>query len=562
MKMYSLRRCIALAALSSIMLAACSDEDPTEPNLGAPTIAVTAAAENRITIAITAVSGATGYNVERATGPSGGTFAQIGTTTTTSFVDNTVQPTTTYRYRAAATQGGRVSSFSSEVTATTVAAAQKTATITSDITSNRTLFADTVYTISGFVHVANGATLTIQPGTRIVGDQSVLGSSLFVLRGARIVANGTAQAPIVFTSARPVGQRQPGDWGGLVIVGNGLINRSGTVSVEGTGTCTASCAAGSNYVVNYSGGNNNADNSGSLQYVRVEFAGFAPQDAAELNSFTFAAVGSGTVLSNLQALAGLDDSFEWFGGAVDAKYLVSYESGDDHFDMSEGFSGRLQYLIAYQTKVLTPRSGAGSVSSDPMGIENDGCNGTGCDNGHNSTPLTLPVVANFTLIGRGDAATQSTGGDIGMTLRRGAGGHYVNGVIGRFPRAAISVRDAGTQTRVTENNLTINNILASETGAMYQAGQQAGVDTIANNIRSTTTTTASLFASVPTTPASEIQIDWMPAPAAAIRSGGLSTFTGNLVSRAGTFVTATAYLGAADPNGAKWWQGWTYYAQN
>src|SRR5262245_7918026 len=98
------------------------------------------------------------------------------------------------------------------------------ATITTDITSNRTLNADTVYTLSGFIHVANNATLTIQAGTRIVGDANVLGSSLFIMRGARIMAIGTAQAPIVFTSSRPAGQRQPGDWGGLIIIGNAPVN--------------------------------------------------------------------------------------------------------------------------------------------------------------------------------------------------------------------------------------------------------------------------------------------------------------------------------------------------
>ena len=561
MKMSALRRSLALLALLGVPLAACSDEDPAAPSLSAPTVTATAAGQGKITLTIAAVAGATGYTIERATGASGGTFTQLATITNTTYEDNTVQPGTTYRYRAAATQGTRISSFSTEVSATAAAAGPAVATITGDITANRTLFSDTTYTISGFVHVANGATLTIQPGTKIVGDQNVLGSSLFILRGARIIANGTAQAPIVFTSARPVGQRQPGDWGGLVIVGNGVINRSGTVQVEGTGTVTGT-TPGTNYVVNYSGGNNNADNSGSLQYVRVEFAGFAPADAQELNSFTFAAVGSGTVLNNLQSLAGLDDSFEWFGGAVDAKYLVSYESGDDHFDMSEGYSGRLQYLIAYQSKVRVPRSGAGSVSTDPQGIENDGCNGTGCDLGQNSTPLTMPVVANFTIIGRGDAASQSSAGDFGMVLRRGTGGHYVNGFLGRWTRSGIAVRDAATQMRITEGNLTINNILTAEVGSLYQASQQAGVDTVANNIHATTATTASLLASVPTAPTGPAQIDWTPSATSALRTSGLGAFSGNLALRAGTFVTATAYVGAADPNGAKWWLGWTNYAQN
>ncbi len=103
----------------------------------------------------------------------------------------------------------------------------------------------------------------------------------------------------------------------------------------------------------------------------------------------------------MQALAGLDDSYEFFGGGLVGDHLVSYESGDDHFDMSEGFRGKLQYLIAMQSTQLTPRTGSGSLSIDPEGIENDGCNGSGCDLALNSTPLTIPVIANFTLVGTG-----------------------------------------------------------------------------------------------------------------------------------------------------------------
>ena len=280
--------------------------------------------------------------------------------------------------------------------------------IEGDITASRTLYSDTTYTLRGFVHVAQGATLTIQPGTVIKGDFAVPGSSLFILRGARIVAQGTADNPIVFTSSQPEGSRLPGDWGGLILVGNASANRAGDIAVEGTGTYTVGNDPGQNYLVNYitTGGNTaDADDSGSLSYVRVEYAGFAPSQNNELNAFTFAAVGSGTQLSYLQALAGLDDSFEFFGGTVDANHLVSYEAGDDHFDMSEGYRGRLQYLIAMQTTQFAQRPGVGSPSSDPQGIENDGCNGGGCTNGFDSGPFTTPVVANFTLIGTGDLAS-------------------------------------------------------------------------------------------------------------------------------------------------------------
>src|SRR5262249_10077496 len=161
--------------------------------------------------------------------------------------------------------------------------------------------------------------------------------------------------PIVFTSAKTTG-RQPGDWGGLILVGNAKINRSGSVEVEGTNT------SAQNYSVLYSaapGTTVDTDNSGSLSYVRVEFAGYAPALNAELNSFTFAAVGSGTKIHYLQSMASLDDAFEFFGGGLDGDHLVAYETGDDMFDMSEGFQGRLQYLIGFNSVQLTPRTGAG-----------------------------------------------------------------------------------------------------------------------------------------------------------------------------------------------------------
>ena len=429
-------------------------------------------------------------------------------------------------------------------------------TIRADILTDRTLFADTTYVISGFVHVANGATLTIQPGTRILGNADVLGSSLFIMRGAKIRAVGTEAKPIVFTSSRPAGSRAPGDWGGLIIIGNGIINRSGTVLLEGSGTNQVT-----NPAINYAGGTNNADDSGELRYVRIEFAGYATATDAELNSLTLAAVGSGTRIEYVQTLAGLDDAFEFFGGAVDAKHLVSYEAGDDHFDMSEGYQGRLQYLIGYQTRVLTPRSGAGSVSTDPQGIENDGCNGAGCAaTPHNSTPLTAPVVANFTLVGRGDPSTMFSGGDIGMVLRRGTAGYYVNGVLSRWANAGISVRDAATQQRITDGDMALSNILVNETATLFQAGQQTGVDPVASNIA--LTGSAVLFASVPAAPTSTAQIDWSPAPNAPSRIGGLSTFSGRMQVAAGSAVSATTYRGAAAPDGAKWWSNWTNYAIN
>jgi len=584
------RRISALTlAMATFALAACSsDDDPTEntvpPLLGASAAPNPAATTSSIIVTFQSRTGDNSYNIERAEGATGGTFAQVGTVpapaapVTVTYTDNALKLNTTYRYRIFAVRGSQTSTASSEFAATTgQAGGGGNVDVTADITTNTTWTSDKTYTLKGFIHVASGATLTIQPGTKIMGDFATLGSSLFILRGAKINAVGTADAPIVFTSSRAVGQRQPGDWGGLILIGNAKINRSGTVSVEGTGTDGSAVVSGKNYTINYSGGTADDDNSGTLSYVRVEFAGFAPAPDQELNSFTFAAVGSGTRISYLQSMAGLDDSYEFFGGGLVGDHLVSYESGDDHFDMSEGFRGKLQYLIAFQSTQLTPRTGSGSLASDPEGIENDGCNGSGCDLGFNSAPFTIPVIANFTLVGTGDAATSGTAGGLGMMVRRGTGGYYVNGVIARYPRGGVSLRDADTYTRagatpitdLATADLAIKNVLFTENATIFQGANgtnvQNSLDLAGNSLVSSTTATAALFTAFPATVSATTTaaaFDWTPAAASPITAGGLATFTGKLATAAGTTIAGTAYVGAAQPGGTKWWQGWTIYARN
>ncbi|CAN5851987.1 hypothetical protein BH23GEM5_BH23GEM5_15220 [soil metagenome] len=442
---------------------------------------------------------------------------------------------------------------------------QGAATISLDITSDRTLSPDTVYTLGGFVHVTQGATLRILPGTRIEGRS---GSALFILRGAKIDARGTATSPIVFTSAQPEGQRSPGDWGGLIIVGNGIVNRASPVLLEGTNTNPGG-GSGQNYAVDYSGGSNNADDSGVLEYVRIEFAGFGPAQDAELNSITLAAVGSGTRIQYVQTLAGLDDSFEWFGGAVDGKYLISYESGDDHFDASEGYVGRNQFLIAYQSTQLQNAPGAGNTSSDPQGFENDGCAGANCNSGQTSQPYTIPMFANFSVIGPGPGVYTAPGGGRGMVLRRGTGGHYVNGIVARWPSAAIAIRDAATQSRIEAGDFTLRNILVAENGTMFEpdvassSTRHFALDATVNQIVAHSGTATSLFTGLPSQPAvpTTATLDWALAANSPARTGGTGPFTGALAAKAGNFVTGTSYRGAADPNGQRWWTGWTSYAR-
>ena len=544
---------VASVVMSAGLLSACGDDDPTGPNNPPPTgVAATASSATAVTVTFQPVQGATGYVVQRAAGT--GSFAVVDTIQTTTFQDTGLQPATQYRYQVASIVGGRMGFFGPELAVSTLAPGRGAAVIDADITANRTLFADTVYTLRGFVKVASGATLTIQPGTRIQGDFATVGSSLFILRGARIMARGTRENPIVFTSSRPAASALPGDWGGLIIIGRGVINRASPVILEGTENFPQP--------INYAGGTDNADNSGELRYVRIEFAGYATQPNAELNTLTLAAVGSGTVIEYVQAANGLDDSFEWFGGAVDGKYLVSYEAGDDHFDASEGYVGRNQFLIAYQTKVPTTRPEAGAAASDPQGIENDGCAGAGCASGELSTPFTIPMFANFTLVGTG--RTNTSGGEVGMVLRRGTGGFYVNGVVTRWGRAAISMRNTTTQARATAGDLVVRNLLLAQNGVAFEAGtDRFSVDAAANAIQTADATAVSLFTALPAAPTQASELNWSLSAASPARTGGLSAFTGAMATKAGTFVTATTYRGAADPAATtNWWDGWTrYYAK-
>lgn len=551
----ALRRWMATSVL--LAMAACDGGTDPQP-LTAPTGLTSAAGSQQVTLTWQEVEDADGYTVQRAS--AAGTFADVGTPAAPTFTDTGLTANTTYRYRVSAIRGTETGP-ATELTVTT--SNLPLVLIEGDITANRTFYRDSVYRLRNFIHVGSGARLTVQSGTRIEGEP---GSALFIMRGASIEAIGTAAQPIVFTSSQSVGARQPGDWGGLILIGGGQINRTGEILLEGTGTNAAS-----NPTIPYSGGTaaGDAGSSGRLSYVRIEFAGFGPAPNQELNSLTLAAVGSGTTIDHIQTLAGLDDSYEWFGGTVDARYLVSYESGDDHFDASEGFRGRVQHMIAYQDTVLPPRAFAGNLSSDPQGIENDGCDaGTGTCT-FNSTPLTTPMFANFTVVGTGPGVVPS-GGGIGMLLRRGVGGYYVNGIIARWPNAAMSIRDAATWDRVAAGNLVIRSLLLAENaktfttaGGQFPAAADSAATKTAWNVETAAGTTGSLFTAFPARPAAPTigTMDWTPPTASPAATGGTGAFTGTLATVGGTFVTGTTYRGAAAPGGEKWWQGWTNYAR-
>ena len=553
---------LAGVAALAVTTAACGDDDPTGTDgLGAPTdVVATSLTPTSVQVTWSVVPGADSYEVDRA--PATGDFSTVATELgTTVYTDNAVSASTAYRYRVRAVKGNEESASSTIASVTTLTPGAEISVVTG-ITSDRTFHSDTTYVLSGAVKVSNGATLTIEAGTRIVGDTMFAGSSLWVLRGSRIEANGTAAAPIVFTSQRAPGDRAPGDWGGIVIIGNAPINRTGSpIFTEGpAGTAE-----------NYAGGTDFNDDSGHLTYVRIEFAGYDISNGSgqELNSLSSYAVGRGTSYDYVQSMEGLDDSFEFWGGAVDIRHMISFESGDDHFDWSEGYQGRGQYLIALQTTVPTPRPGTGTTSSDPRGFEGDGCDNatSGCT--FANQPHSMPLFANFTLIGPGTGVFSSTDGN-GAVIRRGSGGTFVNGVIARWPGVGISVRNTESRTLLDADSLYFRNIVLAENGANFEAAGTNFGSTLADSASAwslTTATLANTFAGtlpVGATDITDLTLNLGAGTAAA--TAGDATLDALVAARAGSFfggtLSGTAYAGAIAPGATPWYQGWTNFERD
>ncbi|MDR2358997.1 MAG: hypothetical protein LBD87_04255 [Prevotellaceae bacterium] len=241
---------------------------------------------------------------------------------------------------------------------------------------NYVLDASHVYVIRGWVYIAEGSSLKIPAGTLLKGkseDANVKGSSLIIERGAKIYIEGTAAQPVVFTSDKPAGQRKPGDWGGIIICGKAKNNQS-EMQIEGGPRSRH-------------GGNDDADNSGVITYCRVEFAGYPFLTDKEINGITLGSVGSGTTFHHVQVSYSNDDSFEWFGGAVNATHLIAYHGWDDDFDTDNGFSGILQFLLGIRHPKIADTSLSNGFESD-----NDA-------DGDDKTPYTSAKFCNVTLIG-------------------------------------------------------------------------------------------------------------------------------------------------------------------
>lgn len=338
-----------------------------------------------------------------------------------------------------------------------------TETLSSIISADKTLYSNVTYQLSGKTYVTNGATLTIQPGTRIEGlynSENTMASALIITRGCKIMAQGTADKPIVFTAQNG----QKGGWGGLVILGKAVVNQGTECAIEGIDASTAPAGVDIHF-----GGTNDNDNSGVLSYVRVEYAGASIAADNELNAFTFGGVGRGTRLDHCQAFHGADDAFEFFGGCVNGKYLVSTATDDDGLDFDWGYTGTIQYALVTIEPTMT-------YSKDPNGIE--------CDNdklGSTKTPFTHPVLSNLTIKGTTKGQVAQVG-ESGTALkscadfRRNCEFTLINSVVYGFPRGIL--RETKNSNYVLENNV----ICAASNG------QVAGINFSADNATNDTFT--------------------------------------------------------------------------
>jgi tRNA A-37 threonylcarbamoyl transferase component Bud32 len=291
--------------------------------------------------------------------------------------------------------------------------------LSGEIVGDARLTCDRRYRLSFMTFVRPGATLTIEPGTTIVGDRDSLGA-LVVQPGARLLAAGTAERPIVFTSAAPPGERHAGDWGGLLVLGRAPINLRDAAGRPVRGRVEG-IVAGGEY-----GGDDPDDSSGVIRHVRVEYSGTALGPNNEINGVTLAGVGRGTVLDHVQVRHTADDCFEFFGGTVDAHHLICQDPGDDGFDWDLGYTGRLQFLLL---------RGGGATVDSAHGLEGDNDPA-----GSNHTPRSDPQIYNATLCGRGHRLAHE---HLGVVVRNGSRATVGNLLVAGFD-AAIDVRDASS----------------------------------------------------------------------------------------------------------------------
>lgn len=406
-------------------------------------------------------------------------------------------------------------------------------TVSGDITADTKWFANARYFLNGFVYVKNNATLTIEPGTIIKGVSGSKGT-LIIERGSKIMAQGTASKPVIFTSDKPAGQRTYGDWGGLVICGKAPTNKHD----NGTGVGIAEGGIGSNY-----GGSDANDNSGVLQYVRIEFPGIplTSTSNSEINGLTLYSVGAGTTIDHIQVSFSGDDSYEWFGGTVNCRYLVAFRGWDDDWDTDNGYSGKVQFFVSLRDPAVADQSQSNGFESD-----NDA-------DGSVTSPFTSAMFVNGSVFG--PLATSSTTVNSlyrhAFQLRRGTRLSLYNTVFAGWPYGMyIDGQKGDSPAQANANVLQIENcVMAGMTNnyvSTYLTDSEAWFTSTARN--NTVYATNDLLQL--NNPFNLTAPNFIPAAGSPLLSG--ASFTNSRLSNA--FFTSVSYRGAFGTT--DWTSGW------
>jgi hypothetical protein len=339
--------------------------------------------------------------------------------------------------------------------------------VSANITSNVTWTTGKTYKLTGLIYVTNNATLTIQPGVVVKGVYSNTGTALIITRGAKLNAVGTATAPIVFTSAKIAGSRAPGDWGGIIMLGKAGFNvNSGVNNIEGiTATTNTEYGGGTSPI--------NTDSSGSMKYCRIEFPGFVFSPNNEINGLTFGAVGNGTEIDYVQVSYCNDDAFEWFGGSVNCKHLVSFRNLDDDFDTDNGYKGLVQYALG----IRDPAIADNPAISTSEGFESD--NNAGGTTVASPLDNTSAIFTNVTMVGPSIRATLSptvtvaSGYERPLRLRRATQLKVYNSVFMDFKNSFLFVDGSTAVANANATPATLkfkNNIIAGPQASAFTGG--------------------------------------------------------------------------------------------
>ncbi len=384
------------------------------------------------------------------------------------------------------------------------------------------------YTLKGYVYINNRARLTIAAGSVIVSD-TVNKGALIVEQNSRLIAEGTASEPIVFTSGKAPGQRKPGDWGGIVLLGNAPTNRTTTPIIEG----------GINAVY---GGSLAADNSGILKYVRIEFAGIAADPNSEINGLTLGGVGSGTVIENVQVSYGNDDAYEFFGGTVNCKNLIAFATADDDFDFDFGYNGRIQFAVSLR---------------DPLFVDGgDAGNGIECDNDGTGTvagPRTRPQLSNFTFVGPNGASGTLANHNFTTRFRRSTQFSLTNSILIGYQKAGFQFESDSTAAAYIDGRSRFRHNLVNSVVEPYKVSSTSLINAATVQAKAEGVDSCKTFAS-----ANDLMLENpfnLTAPNFLPKAGSPALSGASFFGLTG--FTTTTYVGAFGTT--NWAQGWASF---